>query len=90
MIFIEVLAMIFLLILLERHVLRSVGEVADQIVSGDVLPNPVVRGQHTPCRYCDYRTVCHKDLGTQNPRVLAETPAKLFWEKLEQEEQKHG
>lgn len=78
------------MILLERHVLRSVGEMADQIVSGDVLPNPVVRGQHTPCRYCDYRTVCHKDLGTQNPRVLAETPAKLFWEKLEQEEQKHG
>ena len=78
------------MIMLERHVLRSVEQMADQIASGDVAPNPVIRGQNTPCRYCDYRSVCHKDLGTQSPRILAETSAKQFWDKLEQEEQNHG
>ena len=78
------------MVLLERHVLRTVERMADQILSGVVAPDPVVRGQHTACRYCDYRSVCHKDLGTQEPRILAETSAKLFWEKLEQEEANHG
>ena len=78
------------MILLERHVLRSVENMADQMIGGSVVPNPVVRGQHTPCRYCDYKTVCHKDMGTQEPKVLAETPAKMFWEKLEQEELANG
>ena len=76
--------------LLERHVVRTVQNMVDQMAGGQVQPNPMVRGPHSPCRYCDYRLVCHKDLGTQQVRNLAETPAKMFWEKLEQEEQEHG
>lgn len=78
------------MVMLERHVLRTVEEMADRISEGAVTPNPVIRGQHTPCRYCDYQTVCHKDLGTQSPRILAETSAKQFWNKLEQEEANRG
>jgi len=78
------------MVLLERHVVRTVEDMADRISEGTVTPNPVIRGQHSPCRYCDYQTVCHKDLGTQTPRILAETSAKQFWSKLEREEENHG
>jgi len=78
------------MILLERHVLRTLANMTDQISGGDVTPNPVVRGQNSSCRYCDYRTVCHKDLHTQQQRILSATPAQKFWEKLEQEEANHG
>ncbi len=78
------------MILLERHVLRSVAQMADGILSGDVVPNPVVRGAISSCTYCDYQTVCHRDLGTQQIREMEKTPASLFWEKLEEEEEKYG
>lgn len=76
--------------LLEKHVLRTVGDMTDRIASGQVVPDPMVRGPYSPCRYCDYQTVCHKDLGMQMPRNLAETSAKEFWEKLAREEMDHG
>lgn len=75
--------------LLEHHVARMVANVADGIYSGDIMPDPIIRGQHSSCKYCDYKTVCHKDMGTQKERVMAETSASKFWEILEQEE-KHG
>lgn len=78
------------MVLLERHVLRTLEQMTDHMACGNVAPDPIVRGPITPCNYCDYRSVCHKDLGTQSPRVLSETGAALFWEKLEQEEQNHG
>lgn len=74
------------MMLLERHVLRSVAQMADGILSGDVVPNPIVRGAISSCTYCDYRTVCHQDLGTQKVREMAKTSSSLFWEKLEEEE----
>lgn len=75
--------------LLERHVLRSVAQMADGILSGDVVPNPIIRGAVSSCTYCDYQTVCHQDLGTQKVREMAKTSASVFWEKLEEEEA-HG
>lgn len=76
--------------LLEHHVTRTIAAMADQIAEGGVVPDPVVRGQYSSCNYCDYKMVCHKDLGTQEKRILAETNAVKFWEKLEQEEREHG
>lgn len=78
------------MVLLERHVIRTVGAMADQMAEGLVTPDPVVRGQNSPCRYCEYTAVCHRDLGLQQPRALAETRASEFWEKLEREEENHG
>lgn len=76
--------------LIERHVMRSVAEMADQIAEGDIVPNPIVRGQYSSCNYCDYKTVCHKDMDTQKRRILAETSAAKFWEELERREKEHG
>lgn len=76
--------------MLEKHVTRAVAQMADQISGGAVTPNPIIRGKYTSCDYCDYKTVCHKDLDTQERRILAGTTAAKFWEILEQEEIKHG
>jgi len=78
------------MILLERHVLRTLANMADQIAGGDVTPNPMIRGQYGSCRYCDYVAVCHKDFAEHQERTLAATSAEKFWDKLEQEEAKHG
>jgi len=76
--------------LLERHVVRTLASMADEIMGGDVEPNPIVRGQISSCSYCDYQTVCHKDLDTQKRRVMAETSAAKFWEELERRENANG
>jgi len=75
--------------MLERHVMRTLETMTDEIASGDVCPDPIIRGQMSSCSYCDYQTVCHKDLDTQNRRVMAETTAARFWEELERREE-HG
>lgn len=75
--------------LLERHVLRTLSAMTDQIASGDVTPNPIVRGQDSSCRFCDYQSVCHHDLCRHDIRPMAATSAQKFWEKLEEGEH-HG
>lgn len=76
--------------LLEHHVLRTLADMADSIAGGAVNPNPIFRGNDSSCRFCDYRSVCHKDLCTHEHRVMAETSADKFWEKLGREADDHG
>ena len=76
--------------LLEHHVLSTLADMADRIAGGAVNPNPIFRGNDSSCRFCDYRTVCHKDLCTHEPRLMAETSAEKFWEKLGMEADHHG
>ncbi len=76
--------------LLEDHVLRTLSAMTDRIASGAVMPNPIVRGQDSSCRFCDYKTVCHMDLCQHEIRPMAATSAEKFWEKLEQEVQHRG
>lgn len=76
--------------LLERHVLRTLANMTDTIAAGEVSPNPIVRGQDSSCRFCDYQNVCHMDLCCHEIRIMAATSGKKFWEKLEQEEHSHG
>lgn len=78
------------MILLERHVIRTLKDLTDQMSRGEIAPDPLVRGPYSPCNYCDYSTVCHKDLGLQKQRNMAETTAARFWEKLEEMEADHG
>lgn len=75
---------------LERHVLRTLAEMTDAIASGDVKPNPVIRGQDSSCRFCDYRSICHMDLCAHDVRPMASTSAAKFWQKLEEKEADHG
>lgn len=37
-------------------------QMARQLYSGDVAARPLCSGKHSPCAYCDFRTVCaHRD-----------------------------
>ena len=76
--------------LLERHVLRTLSAMTDAIGSGQVTPNPIVRGQDSSCRFCDYKSICHMDLCGHTFRPMASTTAEKFWEKLEQEDCTNG
>lgn len=76
--------------LLEHHVLRTLANMTDAIASGEVSPNPIVRGQDSSCRFCDYQDVCHMDICRHETRIMASTASAKFWEKLEQEESSHG
>lgn len=75
--------------LLERHVVRVLAAMADQIAGGAVRPNPVRRGDDSACKFCDYQTVCHGDLCPRETRNFAATDAETFWRILE-EEDRHG
>ncbi len=76
--------------LLENHVLKILADLTDNIAGGDVNPNPIFRGNHSSCRFCDYQSVCHKDLCNHEHRIMAETSAEKFWEKLKREAGNHG
>lgn len=75
--------------LLERYVFRVLGELVEDIASGNVTPNPYTRGSsHDACAFCPYGSVCHKDSveGRRNYKTMT---AQRFWEELEKEEN-HG
>ncbi len=76
--------------LLERFVFRKLGQITDGIASGDLTPDPVIRGIHSPCRYCEYASACHQNLCGHAERVMAATSAERFWQTLEEEEARHG
>lgn len=77
--------------LLRRHVERTLRQMADQIASGSVEPNPVVRGaDSSPCDYCDYVQVCHRAAGQIEVRPMAKTSRSEFWTRLSREEEHHG
>ncbi len=72
--------------LLERHVMRTLRRMVDDIASGNVEPNPYTRGSaHNACAYCPYGSVCHeRDVGDR--RNYKAMTAQRFWEELEKED----
>ena len=52
------------------HVEQRLGELADQVFSGDVTAAPYLMGGLTPCARCEYRSVCRFEPGINRYRVL--------------------
>ncbi len=76
--------------LLEKFVFRVLGDLVEDIASGNVEPNPYTRGSsHNACRFCPYGAVCHSDsvAGRRNYKKMT---ADQFWEQVEKEMEKHG
>lgn len=76
--------------LLEGYILRVLGELVEDIASGNVQPNPYTRGSsHNACRFCPYGQVCHSDSveGRRNYKAMT---AEQFWEQVEREMTKNG
>ena len=69
--------------LLERYVFQVVGDLVDQIASGDVSPDPYTRGSsHNACAFCPYGPVCRleRERGRRNYKAMT---AQRFWEEIE-------
>jgi ATP-dependent helicase/nuclease subunit B len=46
------------------------GEIADQVIAGDVSVAPYMIGRQTPCPHCEYRSVCRFEPGVNHYRML--------------------
>lgn len=70
--------------LLEQFVSGSLKDLTGQMFSGEVSPNPIVRGPKvSSCSYCDYESTCHKDACRIAARFMKKVSAEEFWDTLE-------
>ena len=72
--------------MLESHVFRILGEMVDDIASGNIAPNPYTRGtSHDACSFCPYGAICHKNTveGRRNYKAMT---LQRFWEEIGKED----
>jgi len=70
--------------LLENHVFSMLGKLADEIVSGTITPNPIIRdAMNSACTYCEFHDACQKDLNKPDSRKLKRISNRKFFEDLE-------
>ncbi len=77
---------------LEKYVFDKLRRITDEIWSGDVTPDPVMRGaENSACRYCDFSDVCQKDLAEHKPRRLRAVNNRAFFREIcEEGGDQHG
>ena len=76
--------------LLEGYVFRILSRLVEDIVSGNVEPNPYTRGStHDACRFCPYGPVCHP-AAVEGRRSYKMMDAQRFWEEIGKEMGNHG
>ena len=75
---------------LKKYVFGIVGKMVDEIASGNVSPNPYMRGSsHNACTFCPYAAVCHQEMLSECRNYMA-VSAQRFWEEVEKEVSAHG
>ena len=76
--------------LLKSYMQRILGNMVDEIASGNVEANPNSRGSsHSACTYCPYGPVCH-EAEVEGRRNYKTMTAQRFWEEIGKEMDKHG
>ena len=76
--------------MLEGYVFRVLARLVEDIASGNVQPNPYIRGtSHGACDYCPYGTICHRD-SVEQVRNYQTMSAQQFWQGIEKEMKQHG
>lgn len=76
--------------LLSEYMMKLLGQMAEDIASGNVTPNPYTRGTaHDACTFCPYGSICHQETvpGRRNYKAMS---AQRFWEELEKEAKDRG
>jgi ATP-dependent helicase/nuclease subunit B len=53
-----------------HHVEKRIGELADQISTGEVSVAPFMINRQTPCSHCEFRSVCRFEPGINRYRIL--------------------
>ena len=75
---------------LRQYVFAVLGNMVDEIASGQVEPNPYTRGtSHDACAFCPYGAICHKETveGRRNYKTMT---SQRFWEEIDKEVGSHG
>ena len=76
--------------MLQTYIMQWLGNMVEDIASGNIEPNPYTRGNsHDACAFCPYGAVCHKNTVTGRRNYQAMKP-QLFWEEVEKEVKRHG
>ena len=71
--------------LLRQYVFTLLGNMVDEIASGNVAPNPYTRGtSHDACTFCPYGAVCHS-ASVEGRRNYKTMNAQRFWDEIEKE-----
>ena len=76
--------------LLRRYIFRFLGEMVEDIASGNVQPNPYTRGSsHDACSFCPYGSICHRETveGRRNYKTMEPD---RFWQEVEKEVDRRG
>ena len=75
---------------LKGYIFKILGEMVDDIASGNVTPNPYTRGtSHNACAYCPFGAVCHKET-VEGRRSYKTMEPQRFWEEIGKEMKRRG
>ncbi len=78
------------MVMLREYVFRILGKLVDEIASGNVAPNPYMRGnEYGICTFCPYSQICHR-LDVTECRNYKTVPAQRFWEDINSEVNRNG
>jgi ATP-dependent helicase/nuclease subunit B len=69
---------------LMRHVGQHMGELADEIIDGNIAVAPYRLNRQTPCSFCEFRAVCRYEIETQPPRALESLDKTEVFKRLEE------
>lgn len=76
--------------LLKAYVFKLLGNMVDQIASGNLEANPYTRGSlHNACSYCPYKAVCNPET-LETRRNYKAMNAERFWTEVAREVESHG
>lgn len=74
---------------LRDFVFRKLGELADELKSGVVTPNPLIHTEtEGACQWCDFKDLCHADFVRHETRRRKKITQKDFLDKLSETEAK--
>lgn len=76
--------------MLKAYIFRILGNMVDEIASGNVEPNPYTRGSsHSACAFCPYGAICHEEQvkGRRNYKTMT---AQRFWDEIGKEMNSRG
>ena len=76
--------------LLKAYIMKLLGNMVDDIASGNVEPNPYTRGtSHNACTFCPYGNICHSEQvpGRRNYKTMK---PERFWDEIGKEMDPHG
>jgi len=76
--------------LLQAYVFGILGDMVDDIASGNVTPNPYTRGaSHNACTFCPYGSICDPETveGRRNYKTMERD---RFWDEVEKEVDRRG